>query len=64
LHDAFETEEWRDVMSRMIDNKRRTLQRTLWFNIGVIMLLLIGAALGITQAFILLAIFALVILPS
>lgn len=51
-------------MSRMIDNKRRTLRRTLWFNIGVIMLLLIGAALGITQAFILLAIFALVILPS
>lgn len=35
-------------MSRMIDNKRRTLRRTLWFNIGVIMLLLIGAALGIT----------------
>lgn len=44
--------------------KRRSIRRNVWVNACVILLLLIGSAFGITQAFILLAVYALVILPA
>jgi hypothetical protein len=44
--------------------KRRGLRRNVWVNSAVVLLLLSGALLGITQAFILLAIYALVIVPA
>ncbi|MDQ6604842.1 MAG: hypothetical protein M3176_03015 [Chloroflexota bacterium] len=44
--------------------KRRGIRRNVWINAAVVLLLLVGALSGITQAFILLAIYALVIAPT
>jgi hypothetical protein len=42
----------------------RGIRRNLWVNAGVLLILLIATLLGVTQALILLTIYALVILPS
>ena len=44
--------------------KRRTIRRNAWINAAVVLLLLCGALLGVTQAFTLLAIYALIIAPA
>jgi hypothetical protein len=43
---------------------RRGIRRNLWVNAGVVLLLLFATLLGVTQALILLTIYALVIVPS
>ncbi len=45
-------------------NKRRGIRRNVWVNAFVVLFLLMGVLLGITQAFILLAVYALVIAPA
>ena len=44
--------------------QRRSIRRAAWVNVIVVLFLLGGALLGITQMFILLAIYALVIAPA
>lgn len=51
-------------MDETTKTKRRSLRRNVWVNSAVVLLLLGGALLGITQMFILLAVFALVIAPA
>jgi hypothetical protein len=45
-------------------SKRRGFRRNVWVNTTVLLLLLAGVLLGITQAFILLAVYTLVIAPA
>lgn len=45
-------------------SKHRGIRRNVWVNVTVLLLLLAGVLLGITQAFILLAIYTLVIAPA
>lgn len=45
-------------------SKRRGFRRNVWVNATVLLLLLAGVLLGITQAFILLAVYTLVIAPA
>jgi hypothetical protein len=45
-------------------SKRHNIRRNVWVNAAVLLLLLAGALLGVTQAFILLAVYALVIAPA
>ncbi len=56
--------EWTDDMDEQPTNKRRSIRRNVWVNAVVLLLLLSGALLGITQMFILLAVYALVIAPA
>lgn len=58
------TEEWMDEMDEMTTTHRRGVRRNVWVNSLVVLLLLTGALLGITQMFILLAVYALVIAPA
>lgn len=51
-------------MEEMTKIKRRGLRRNVWVNSAVVLLLLGGALLGITQMFILLAVYTLVIAPA
>jgi hypothetical protein len=43
---------------------RRGMRRNLWVNAGVLLLLFLATLLGVTQALILLTVYALIILPS
>ena len=43
---------------------RRGIRRNLWVNAGILLVLLIATLLGVTQALILLTVYALIILPS
>lgn len=61
---AERTEEWTDTMDEQPPSKRRSIRRNVWMNAAVLLLLLVGVLLGITQAFILLAVYALVIAPA
>ncbi len=58
------TEERTNVMAEQPKKKRRGIRRNVWVNAAVLVLLLVGGMLGIMQAFILLAIYALVIAPA
>lgn len=58
------TEGWTNVMAEQPKKKRRGIRRNVWVNAAVLLLLLVGGMLGIMQAFILLAIYALVIAPA
>lgn len=58
------TGEWTDVMDEHPKNKRRGIRRNVWVNAVVLLLLLAGGLFGITQAFILLAVYTLVIAPA
>jgi len=58
------TEEQGNAMEEMTKTKRRNLRRNVWVNSAVVLLLLGGALLGITQMFILLAVYSLVIVPA
>ncbi len=51
-------------MNEPIDGHRHGIRRNVWVNTAVILVLLGGALLGITQMFILLAVYALVIAPA
>lgn len=51
-------------MDEMTTTHRRGIRRNVWVNSLVVLLLLTGALLGITQMFILLAVYALVIAPA
>lgn len=51
-------------MDERTKTHRQGLRRNLWVNSVVVLLLLGGALLGITQMFILLAVYALVIAPA
>lgn len=52
------------MMGMMTTTRRRGIRRNVWINAAVVLLLLGAALLGITQAFILLAIYSLVIMPA
>jgi hypothetical protein len=52
------------VMNGKVLRTRRGIRRNLWVNAGVLLLLLFATLLGVTQALILLTVYALVILPS
>jgi len=54
---------WTDIMNEHPKSERHSIRRNVWVNAAVILLLLIGVLLGITQAFILLAVYALLIAP-
>jgi hypothetical protein len=56
--------EWREVMDEPTGTHRRSIRRNVWVNTAVVLVLLGGALLGITQMFILLAVYALVIAPA
>jgi hypothetical protein len=43
---------------------RRGIRRNLWVNASIVLLLLFATLLGVTQALILLTVYALVIVPS
>lgn len=58
------TGEWTSVMDEQPRSKRRGIRRNVWVNAAVLLLLLTCVLLGITQAFILLAVYALVIAPA
>ncbi len=58
------SEEWTNGMDEQPKIKRRGIRRNVWVNAAVVLLLLSGALLGITQACILLTIYALVIAPA
>lgn len=58
------TKEQGIAMDETTKTKRRSLRRNVWVNSAVVLLLLGGALLGITQMFILLAVYALVIAPA
>ena len=58
------TEEWTKTMDEHPTSKRHSIRRNVWVNAAVLLLLLAGVLLGITQAFILLAVYALVIAPA
>lgn len=57
-------EEWTDAMDEHPTNQRHSIRRNVWMNAAVLLLLLAGGLLGITQAFILLAVYAVVIAPA
>lgn len=61
---AERTEEWIEAMVEQPTSKRRSIRRNVWVNAAVLLLLLVGALLGVTQAFILLAVYAVVIAPT
>jgi hypothetical protein len=51
-------------MDEPTSTHRRSIRRNLWVNTAVVLVLLGGALLGITQMFVLLAVYALVIAPA
>jgi hypothetical protein len=51
-------------MNGKLTHTRRSIRRNVWVNAGVVLLLLFAALLGVTQALILLTVYALVIVPS
>jgi hypothetical protein len=51
-------------MNGKLTRSRRSIRRNLWVNAGVVLLLLFATLLGVTQALILLTVYALVIVPS
>jgi hypothetical protein len=53
-----------ETMNGKTTQARRGIRRNLWVNAGVVLLLLFATLLGVTQALILLTIYALVIVPS
>lgn len=53
-----------DEMNETTTTQRCGIRRNVWVNVVVVLFLLGGALLGITQMFILLAIYALVIAPA
>jgi hypothetical protein len=53
-----------DAMDEPTTTHRRGIRRNVWVNTAVVLVLLGGALLGITQMFILLAVYALVIAPA
>ena len=57
-------EERMGTMDERTDTQRRGIRRNAWVNTAVLLILLGGALLGITQMFIFLAIYALVIAPT
>ena len=61
---AERAEEWTNAMDEQSTSKRRSIRRTVWVNAAVLLLLLVGVLLGVTLAFILLAVYALVIAPA
>lgn len=58
------TEEWAITMDEHPTNQRRSVRRNVWVNAAILLLLLAGGLLGVTQAFILLAVYAVVIAPA
>jgi hypothetical protein len=52
------------TMDETSNRHRRSIRRNVWVNTAVVFVLLGGALLGITQVFILLAVYALVIAPA
>ncbi len=50
-------------MEEMAISKHRSVRRNVWVNATVILLLLVGVLLGITQLFIVLVVYSLVIAP-
>jgi hypothetical protein len=56
--------ERREAMDEPTSTHRRSIRRNVWVNTAVVLVLLGGALLGITQMFILLAVYALVIAPA
>lgn len=50
-------------MDELTITNDRSIHRKVWINAAVILLLLIGGLLGITQLFILLVVYSLVIAP-
>jgi hypothetical protein len=51
-------------MDESMNTPRRSIRRNVWVNTAIVLVLLGGALLGITQMFILLAVYALVIAPA
>jgi hypothetical protein len=51
-------------MNDKMTRTRRGIRRNVWVNAGVLLFLLLATLLGVTQALILLTVYALVILPS
>ena len=58
------TGEWTSMMDEQLRSKHRGMRRNVWVNATVLLLLLACVLLGITQAFILLAVYTLVIAPA
>ncbi len=53
-----------NVMDERSKSERHSIRRNVWVNTAVVLLLLVGVVLGITQAFILLAVYTLIIVPA
>ncbi len=51
-------------MAPTTTTKRRSIRRNVWINTAVVLLLLGAVLFGITQAFILLAVYVLLIMPT
>jgi len=58
------SKEWKNVMEEQSKSERRGIRRNVWVNNAAVLLLLVGVVLGITQAFILLAVYTLIIVPA
>jgi len=58
------SKEWKNVMEEQSKSERRGIRRNVWVNTAAVLLLLVGVVLGITQAFILLAVYTLIIVPA